>query len=46
MEKDIAFILSFTEQMANAVKLPVAREMPENMKEKLDYYLMRKREKK
>lgn len=46
MEKDIAFILSFTEQMANAVKLPVAREMPENMKEKLDVYLARKREKK
>jgi hypothetical protein len=44
MEKDIAFILSFTEQMANAVKLPVARDIPENMKEKLDIYLLRKRD--
>ena len=44
MEKDIAFITSFTEIMANAKRLPVEREMPENMKEKLDIYLLRKRD--
>ena len=46
MEKDIAFITSFTEIMANAKRLPVEREMPENMKEKLDIYLLRKRDNK
>lgn len=46
MEKDIAFITSFTEIMANAKRLPVEREIPENMKEKLDVYLLRKREEK
>lgn len=44
MEKDIAFITSFTEIMANAKRLPVEREMPDNMKEKLDIYLLRKRD--
>ena len=44
MDKDIAFITSFTEIMANAKRLPVEREMPENMKEKLDIYLLRKRD--
>ena len=44
METDIAFITSFTEIMANAKRLPVEREMPENMKEKLDIYLLRKRD--
>lgn len=46
MVKDIGFIVAFTERMACARLCPVAREMPENMKEKLDYYLARKREKK
>lgn len=46
MEKDIAFITLFTDRMANAQKCPVAREIPENVKEKLDIYLTRKREKK
>ena len=46
MEKDLEFIRVFTERMANAVSCPVAKEMPEKMKEKLDYYLFRKREKK
>jgi len=32
--------------MVNAKRCPVGREIPENMKEKLDYYLTRKREKK
>ena len=44
MCKDIDFILSFADRMANAMRCPVAREMPENMKEKLDIYLCRKRE--
>jgi len=46
MEKDIGFIVAFAERMANAVRCPVAREMPDNMKEKLDIYLCRKRDKK
>ena len=40
---DIDFISKFSERMANAVHCPVAREIPENMKEKLDIYLNRKR---
>ena len=43
MVKDIAFIQAFTERMANAVHMPVKREIPENMKERLDEYLGRKR---
>ncbi len=46
MEKDIEFIAAFADRMANAVRCPVAREMPDNMKEKLDIYLCRKRDKK
>lgn len=46
MVKDIAFITLFTDRMANAQKCPVVREIPENVKEKLDIYLARKREKK
>lgn len=43
MQKDIAFITAFAERMANAVNCPVARTIPDNMKEKLDKYLLRKR---
>ncbi len=43
MEQDIAFITAFAERMANAAICPVKREIPENMKEKLDIYLCRKR---
>ena len=43
--KDIGFITAFLDRMANAVRCPVAREMPDNMKEKLDEYLTRKRPK-
>jgi len=43
MVKDIEFITAFTDRMANAVMLPVKREMPDNMKDKLDRYLCRKR---
>lgn len=46
MEKDIAFISKFVDTMANAKRLPVERMIPENMKEKLDIYLLRKREEK
>jgi len=42
---DIAFICAFVNRMANAMRCPVAREIPENMKEKLDEYLTRKRPK-
>lgn len=40
---DIEFICTFTDKMANAKVLPVSKEMPEKMKEELDYYLLRKR---
>ena len=43
MEKDIEFIVAFTNRMANARRCPVAREIPENIQEKLDIYLARKR---
>ncbi len=45
MVADIAFISAFASRMANAARCPVAREMPDNMKEKLDNYLCRKRPK-
>jgi hypothetical protein len=43
MIEDIDFIVAFTDRMANAKRCPVSREMPDNMKEKLDLYLLRKR---
>lgn len=43
MTADIAFITSFAERMINAVHCPVAKEIPDKMKEELDYYLLRKR---
>ena len=46
MAEDIAFIISFTNRMANAARCPVGREIPANMKEKLDIYLTRKRDSK
>jgi hypothetical protein len=45
MQKDIAYITAFAERMANAVHCPVSKTMPDNMKEKLDEYLLRKRKK-
>lgn len=45
MAADIAFIQAFTDRMANAVRIPVKREMPDSMKERLDEYLGRKRPK-
>ena len=43
MCEDISFIIAFTDRMANAVKCPVEKTIPDNMKEKLDIYLARKR---
>ena len=43
MVEDIDFLIAFANRMANAKHCPVAREIPENMKEKLDVYLNRKR---
>ena len=43
MAQDVDFLIAFTQRMANAKHCPVAREMPEKMKEKLDNYLCRKR---
>ena len=40
---DMDFICAFADRMASAVHCPVKREMPDNMKQELDYYLMRKR---
>ena len=46
MAEDIRFLVAFSDRMANAVRMPVTKEIPENMKEKLDEYLTRKRPKK
>ena len=46
MLEDISFITAFTDRMANAVRCPVERKIPDNMKDKLDIYLTRKRDKK
>lgn len=43
MQIDIAYITAFAERMANAVYCPISREIPDNMKVKLDEYLLRKR---
>ena len=45
MAADIDFIVAFTDRMANAAHCPVDRKIPDNMKEKLDEYLTRKRPK-
>ena len=45
LASDIDFLSDFTLAMADAVKCPVSREIPENVKTKLDEYLLRKRKK-
>ena len=45
MQRDMAFITVFVDRMANAAYCPVSREIPDNVKEKLDEYLLRKRKK-
>ena len=46
MVEDIRFLAAFSHRMANAVRLPVAKEIPDSMKDRLDEYLNRKRPKK
>lgn len=43
MAEDIDLLCAFVDRMANARRCPVKREIPENMKTKLDEYLCRKR---
>ncbi|MGM9647613.1 MAG: DUF4910 domain-containing protein [Eubacteriales bacterium] len=43
MVADIEFIQAFAARMAGAAHLPIDRNIPDNMKEKLDKYLVRKR---
>jgi hypothetical protein len=45
MIEDIEFIRAFASRMANSAICPVAREIPENVKGKLDEYLLRKKKK-
>ena len=45
MAADIDFMCGFVDRLANAKFCPVKREIPDNMKEKLDEYLTRKRPK-
>ena len=45
MAADIAFLVAFTDRMANAAYCPVKRVIPDNVKDKLDIYLCRKRDK-
>lgn len=41
--EDIDFIYTFTKRMANAKVFPIKKEMPQNMKDELDIYLLRKK---
>lgn len=43
MAADIDFVIGFANRMANAQCCPVGRQIPDNVKEKLDIYLNRKR---
>jgi hypothetical protein len=43
MVEDIEFIVAFTDRMANAKMCPVAKEIPDSVKEKIDIYNARKR---
>ena len=46
MIKDCQTILEFSKRMANAKIIPVNRVMPDDVKKKLDYYLLRERKNK
>ena len=46
MQEDIDFIIAFADRMVNAVCCPVGNTIPDEIKEKLDLYLCRKRPKK
>ncbi len=41
--RDIGFLADFTRTMADAARCPVSREIPENVRTRLDEYLLRKR---
>ena len=43
LQKDIDFLILFTDRFTNAVVCPVKREIPEDVKKQLDEYLFRKR---
>ena len=43
MVEDFEFVLAFAKRMASAKRSPFAREMPEDMRKKLDHYLGIKR---
>lgn len=43
LQKDIDFLVKFTERFAGAAVCPVAREIPEKIKKEQDEYLFRKR---
>ena len=43
MSMDCSTIIEFSKRMVNSDMIPVNRIIPDNMKEKLDYYLFRKR---
>lgn len=43
LKDDEKFIIEFADRMANSKAIPIKREMPEKMKEELDYYLLRKK---
>ena len=45
LASDIDFLADFTLRMADAAKCPVSREIPDNIRTKLDEYLLRKRRK-
>ena len=45
MQEDTAFIAAFTAAMADAVKCPVGRDIPEKVRTELDEYMSRKRKK-
>ena len=46
MHMDCETIIEFTKRMANSKVIPVNREIPKDVKEKLDYYLLRERKNK
>lgn len=43
MQKDIAFIIGFASRLTKAKIFPVERKIPDDIKEKLDFYMCRKR---
>ena len=43
LKDDERFIIEFADRMANSKVIPIKREMPDNIKEKIDAYLLRKK---